>query len=79
MATKSEFPTTSSALEELKDGDYDIVQLSKKVDEAVTALHGNKDGTQSAGTKDERNKQSSRTKAGESLELQRGYIDADVD
>jgi hypothetical protein len=30
MAMNSEVPTTSSALEELKDGDYDIVQLSKK-------------------------------------------------
>jgi hypothetical protein len=38
MTAKSELPTTSSALEELKDGQYDIVQLSKKVDEAVNAL-----------------------------------------
>jgi hypothetical protein len=79
MAISSEIPTTSSALEELKDGDYDIVQLSKKVDEAVIALHGNKDGTQSAGTKDKRKKESSGTKAGESREIQRGYTDADVD
>jgi hypothetical protein len=67
MAMNSEVPTTSSALEELKDGDYDIVQLSKKVDEAVKALNGNKDGAQSTGPKDKRNDKSSRTKAGECL------------
>jgi hypothetical protein len=72
MAMKSEFPTTSSALEELKDGDYDIVQLSKKVDEAVKALHhDNKDGTQSSGAKEKRDVNSSGTEAGESLELHR--------
>lgn len=31
----SEFPTTRTALEEIREGCYDIVQLSKKVDEAV--------------------------------------------
>jgi hypothetical protein len=71
MAMKSDFPTTSSALEELKDGDYDIVQLSKKVDEAVIALHGNKDGTQPNVTKDKGSERPSGTKAGESLELHR--------
>jgi len=71
MARLSEFPTTSSALEELKDGDYDIVQLSKKVDEAAIAQHGNKDGTQTTGTKDKRNGKLSGIKAGESLELHR--------
>jgi hypothetical protein len=72
MAKESEFPTTSSALEELKDGDYDIVQLSKKVDEAVKAvkaLNSNNEGSQSNGTKNKRNDKSSGTKAGEFLEL----------
>jgi len=72
MAISSQFPTTSSALEELKDGDYDIVQLSKKVDEAVIAQHGNKSGTQSSATKDKRNGKSSGTRTGVSLELRRG-------
>lgn len=35
---ESEFPTTSSALAQLKEGDYDILQLSKKVDEIIKAL-----------------------------------------
>jgi hypothetical protein len=35
---ESEFPTTSSALGQLKEGDYDILQLSKKVDEIIKAL-----------------------------------------
>jgi hypothetical protein len=52
MAMVSEFPTTSSALEELRDGDYDIVQLSKKVDEAVKALNGSNGGMNSIGIKD---------------------------
>ena len=49
MAIPSEFPTTSSALEELRDGDYDIVQLSKKVDEAVKALNDSHEGAASTG------------------------------
>lgn len=69
MAMNSEFPTTSSALEELKDGDYDIVQLSRKVDEAVKSLKGSSDGAQSTGPKDKRNDKSFRNKAGESFEL----------
>jgi hypothetical protein len=48
----SGFPTTSSALEELRDGDYDIVQLSKKVDEAVQALNGSNGGMKSIGITD---------------------------
>jgi hypothetical protein len=35
---ESEFPTTSSALGQLKEGDYDILQLSKKMDEIIKAL-----------------------------------------
>jgi hypothetical protein len=35
---ESESPTASSALSQLKEGDYDILQLSKKVDEIVKAL-----------------------------------------
>ena len=35
---ESEFPSTSSALGQLKEGDYDIIQLSKKVDEIIKAL-----------------------------------------
>jgi hypothetical protein len=69
MAMNSEFPTTSSALEELKDGDYDFVQLSRKVDEAVKSLKANSDGAQSTGLKDKRNDKSFTNKAGEFLEL----------
>ena len=69
MAKESGFPTTSSALEELKDGDYDIVQLSKKVAEAVKALNSNNEGTQSNGTRNKRNDKSSGTKAGDFPEL----------
>jgi hypothetical protein len=42
------FPTTSSALVQLGKADYDIAQLSKKVDEVVKALaagSGNSDCT----------------------------------
>ena len=42
MPTRSAFPTTSSALVELRDVNYDIIQLTKKVDEVINAGNGGK-------------------------------------
>jgi len=70
MSIQSEFPTTSSALEELKDGDYDIVQLSKKVDEALKALDDSQEGAASTGgNKDNGKGKSRKATVGEYLEL----------
>lgn len=68
----SEFPTTSSALEELRDGNYDIVQLSKKVDEAVKALNYGHEGAASRGNGGTGHPESSGTEPGEYLELNDG-------
>jgi len=69
MAISSEFPTTSSALEELRDGDYDIVQLSKKVDEAVKAFNDTHEGASSTGgNKDNGNGKSRKATVGGYLE-----------
>jgi len=63
----SEFPTTSSALEELRDGNYDIVQLSKKVDEAVKAFNGH-EGSMSRSNVDTGHSKASGPTIGELLE-----------
>jgi hypothetical protein len=49
MSEKAEFPTTSSALEQIRDGQYDIVQLSRLANEAAKSVVGSKDGGDSAG------------------------------
>jgi hypothetical protein len=38
------FPTTGSAVDQVLDGDYDIVQLSKKVDEVIKGLTSEESG-----------------------------------
>jgi hypothetical protein len=72
MAMTSEFPTTSSALEELRDGDYDIVQLSKKVDEAVKGLNGSNGGANSIKYKVTGNTAPSGMRSGEFIVLHHG-------
>ena len=67
----SEFPTTSSALEELRDGNYDIVQLSKKVDEAVKAFNGH-EGSMLRGVGDIEHSKSSGITIGEFFEVHDG-------